>query len=126
MPLPDGYAFRVNGQPTPPNLMQRHFAVRVRERKRVGNWSGTGAGKTLAAILATRVVGSRLTVVCCPNSVVDGWRDAQGYDSLSLGSFRTLANALAPAGDAAPGANGNMVFIQKTASTTLSPRSLNA
>jgi len=74
--IPHGYAFQVNGKPTPPNLMQRHFAVRVRERKRVGNWSGTGAGKTLAAVLATRVVGSRLTVVCCPNSVVDGWRAA--------------------------------------------------
>jgi hypothetical protein len=76
LPLPAGYAFRVNGEPALPNLMQRHFAVRVRLRKRVGNWSGTGAGKTLAAILATRVVGSRLTVVCCPNSVVEGWRRA--------------------------------------------------
>lgn len=72
--LPGGYAFQVNGKPTPPNLMQRHFAVRVRERKRVGNWSGTGSGKTLAAVLATRVVGSKLTIVCCPNSVVEGWR----------------------------------------------------
>src|SRR5262249_31547626 len=60
LPIPTGYAFRVNSQQQPPNLMQRHFAVRVRERKRVGNWSGTGAGKTLAAILATRVVGSKL------------------------------------------------------------------
>jgi hypothetical protein len=71
--IPPGYAFRIDGKPALPNLMQRHFAVRVRERKRVGNWSGTGAGKTLAAILATRVVGSKLTVVCCPNSVVEGW-----------------------------------------------------
>jgi superfamily II DNA or RNA helicase len=74
--IPPGYAFHVNGQPAPPNLMQQHFAIRVRERKRVGNWSGTGAGKTLAAVLATRVVRSKLTVVCCPNSVVEGWRQA--------------------------------------------------
>jgi hypothetical protein len=74
--IPNGYAFRVNGQLALPNLMQRQFAVRVRERKRVGNWSGTGAGKTLAAVLATRVVGSKLTVVCCPNSVVEGWQRA--------------------------------------------------
>jgi Hypothetical methyltransferase/Type III restriction enzyme, res subunit len=74
--IPPGYAFQIKGKATPPNLMQRHFAVRVRETKRVGNWSGTGAGKTLAAILATRVVGSELTVVCCPNSVVDGWQQA--------------------------------------------------
>jgi superfamily II DNA or RNA helicase len=74
--IPDGYAFTINGKRQEPNLMQRHFAVRVRERKRVGNWSGTGAGKTLAAILATRVVKSKLTIVCCPNSVVEGWREA--------------------------------------------------
>jgi superfamily II DNA or RNA helicase len=76
LPIPPGYAFQIDGKPMLPNLMQRHFAVSVRKQKRVGNWSGTGAGKTLAAILASRVVGSRLTVVCCPNSVVEGWRDA--------------------------------------------------
>jgi superfamily II DNA or RNA helicase len=76
LPVPAGYDFRVGGVPTPPNLMQRHFASRVQERRRVGNWSGTGAGKTLAAVLATRVCASRLTVVCCPNSVVDGWQRA--------------------------------------------------
>jgi hypothetical protein len=74
--IPEGYAFRINGELTPPNLMQRHFAVRVQQRKRVGNWSGTGAGKTLAAVLATRVVSSTLTIICCPNSVVEGWRRA--------------------------------------------------
>ena len=55
LPIPDGYDFRIDGKPTPPNLMQRHVAVQVRDRKRVGNWSGTGAGKTLSAILASRV-----------------------------------------------------------------------
>lgn len=74
--IPEDYAFHINGELRPPNLMQRHFAVRVQQRKRVGNWSGTGAGKTLAAVLATRVVGSKLTVICCPNSVVEGWRRA--------------------------------------------------
>jgi hypothetical protein len=73
--IPDGYAFTVDGKLTPPNLMQRLVAVRVCNRKLVGNWSGTGAGKTLAAILTSRCVGSRLTIICCPNSVVDGWRD---------------------------------------------------
>ncbi len=57
--FPPGYAFRVDGRPTLPNLMQRHVAVQVRDETRVGNWSGTGAGKTLSAILASRVVGSR-------------------------------------------------------------------
>ncbi|HVV81906.1 MAG TPA: helicase-related protein [Kofleriaceae bacterium] len=32
-----------------------------------------GAGKTLSAILATRVVGSGLTIICCPNAVVSNW-----------------------------------------------------
>ncbi|KIG18840.1 Superfamily II DNA/RNA helicase [Enhygromyxa salina] len=32
-----------------------------------------GAGKTLSAVLATRVVGAGLTVICCPNAVVDNW-----------------------------------------------------
>ncbi len=28
------------------------------------------------AILSTRVVNAKLTIVCCPNSVVEGWRQA--------------------------------------------------
>ncbi|MBV9452550.1 MAG: DEAD/DEAH box helicase family protein [Rubrobacter sp.] len=71
--IPKGYDFRIDGEPTPPLLMQRLIATRVQRAKRVGNWSGTGAGKTLSAVLASRVVGSDLTVICCPNSVVDGY-----------------------------------------------------
>lgn len=73
--VPSGYAFRpFPGAPiTPPNLMQRRVAVSVRNERRVGNWSGMGAGKTLSAIVATRVVGANLTVVCCPNAVVENW-----------------------------------------------------
>ena len=52
--------------------MQRLIALRVRDEKRVGNWSGTGAGKTLSAVLASRVIGAQMTLVCCPNSVVGG------------------------------------------------------
>ncbi len=74
--LPTGYAFRPGGPNTPlvsPNLMQRRVAVSVREKRRYGNWSGMGAGKTLSAILATRVVGAGLTIICCPNAVVGNW-----------------------------------------------------
>ena len=71
--IPDGYDFRPRGKLAQPNLMQRLVAVRVRENKRYGNWSGTGAGKTLSAVLSTRVVGADLTVICCPNAVVDNW-----------------------------------------------------
>ena len=73
--LPDGYAFRPepNKPITEPNLMQRRVAVCVRDARRFGNWSGMGAGKTLSAVVATRVVGAKLTIICCPNAVVDNW-----------------------------------------------------
>ena len=73
--IPVGYAFRPEpGDPvTPPNLMQRRVAVSVRNERRFGNWSGMGAGKTLSAIVATRVVGATLTIICCPNAVVGNW-----------------------------------------------------
>jgi hypothetical protein len=72
--LPAGYSFRPTGSEiVPPNLMQRRVAVCVRAQRRFGNWSGMGAGKTLSAILSTRVVDAGLTVICCPNAVVDNW-----------------------------------------------------
>jgi len=73
--IPAGYAFQPNpGAPIVlPNLMQRRVAVCVREKRRFGNWSGMGAGKTLSAILATRVVDAGLTIICCPNAVVENW-----------------------------------------------------
>ena len=75
--IPGGYSFAIDGEIRQPNLMQKHVAVKIRDNLRYGNWSGTGAGKTLSAILATRVVETSLTVVCCPNAVVgdasDGW-----------------------------------------------------
>ena len=75
--IPHGYSFAIDGEIRQPNLMQKHVAAKVRDHRRYGNWSGTGAGKTLSAILATRVVEASLTVVCCPNAVVgdagDGW-----------------------------------------------------
>ncbi len=82
LPLPAGYAFTVDGLAAEPNLMQRLVTVRVRDRRRVGNWSGTGAGKTLSAVLASRAVDARLTIICCPNAVVgegvggEGWAQA--------------------------------------------------
>jgi hypothetical protein len=66
--IPDGYSF-----PHRPNLMQKYTAYLVKSRKRLGNWSGTGAGKTLSAILASRVIEAKLTVICCPNNVIDNW-----------------------------------------------------
>lgn len=66
--IPNGYCFEQ------PNLMQRLAAYMVKTNKKVGNWSGTGAGKTLSAILSSRVIDAKLTVICCPNSVISGWK----------------------------------------------------
>ena len=57
----------------PPLLMQKLVTYRLLKEKRYGNWSGTGAGKTLSAILAGRYIGLRNTVIVCNNSTVSGW-----------------------------------------------------
>ncbi len=79
--IPRGYDFRVNGKLTQPNLMQKLAAYRVQNEKRLGNWSGVGAGKTLSAILASRVIDARLTVIVAFNSTVEPWakRVAETY-----------------------------------------------
>ena len=70
--LPKGYSFEHE-----PNLMQKLTAAKVIQDRRVGNWSGTGAGKTLSAILASRYIGAKNVVVCCPNALAQrmdtGW-----------------------------------------------------
>ncbi|MFA6066046.1 MAG: zinc-ribbon domain-containing protein [Candidatus Babeliaceae bacterium] len=66
--IPSGYGFTYA-----PDLMQRYTAYLVKTRKRIGNWSETGTGKTIAAILASRVIDAKLTVICCPNNVIDTW-----------------------------------------------------
>ena len=67
---PHGYNFRRNGEIAYPNMMQKLTVQRVIDNKRYGNWSGTGAGKTISFIIASREVNSRLTVVICINSTV--------------------------------------------------------
>lgn len=67
---PAGYSFIKKGKIAPPNMMQKLTVNRIREYKRYGNWSGTGAGKTLSFIIASREVNARLTVVVCLNSTI--------------------------------------------------------
>lgn len=102
LPIPAGYAFTVDDAIALPNLMQRLTAARVLHRRRVGNWSGTGAGKTLSAVLASRAVGAGLTVVCCPNSVVEGWRTAilASFPDSVVGTKTFAPDWAALAGDA--------------------------
>ncbi|MGH9984873.1 MAG: DEAD/DEAH box helicase family protein, partial [Nitrososphaeraceae archaeon] len=72
--LPDGYSFRDGeNQILEPTLMQKYVAYKVKINHRFGNFSGTGAGKTLSAILASRVIECHLAVIICPNAVVDQW-----------------------------------------------------
>jgi hypothetical protein len=75
--IPEGYCFRKKGEAVLPNLMQRLIAHRVAVDRRVGNWSGTGAGKTLGAILASRALGAKLTVIVALNNAMldlySGW-----------------------------------------------------
>jgi superfamily II DNA or RNA helicase len=71
--IPLGYNFRVDGRLAQPNLMQLLAAYRILTEKRLGNWSGVGAGKTLSAILASRVIDAHLTIIVAFNSTVQPW-----------------------------------------------------
>jgi len=76
--IPAGYNFQKHkdGVLTLPSLMQRLTAYRVLTERRVGNWSGVGAGKTISAILTSRVIDARLTIIIAFNSTLKGWKDA--------------------------------------------------
>ena len=64
-----------DGKLITPNLMQFLTTTRLNYNSRIGNWSGTGAGKTLSAILASRLLNLKFTIVTCPNSVVSNWEN---------------------------------------------------
>jgi hypothetical protein len=67
--IPTGYAFS-----NQPNLMQKLTAYRVQQERRLGNWSGTGAGKTLSAVLASRVIDAKVTLIVANNNTIEtGW-----------------------------------------------------
>jgi Hypothetical methyltransferase len=58
-----------------PNLMQKLCAYRVAADRRIGNFSGTGAGKTLSAILAAMTTEAELTVIVVANATAERWGD---------------------------------------------------
>ncbi len=68
MALPEGYSF-----PFSPTLMQLFVAYKVKINQHFSNFSGTGTGKTLSAVLASRIVNSKMTLIVCPNDVVEQW-----------------------------------------------------
>ena len=73
--IPAGWSFAVDGVPRQPNLMQKRVAWAVRERGRVGNWSGVGSGKTLSAVLASRVIDARITLIVTNNATAQQWAE---------------------------------------------------
>ena len=73
MQIPAGWAFRVEGKITPPNLMQKLAAVRLRSQKRMLNLSLTGTGKTIGGILSSRIIDAHLTVIICPLDTISNW-----------------------------------------------------
>ena len=53
-----------------PNLMQKLTVHRLVKNKFYGNWSGTGAGKTLSFIIASREVDAKVTLIVALNSTI--------------------------------------------------------
>jgi Hypothetical methyltransferase/Probable Zinc-ribbon domain/Type III restriction enzyme, res subunit len=73
MVIPAGWAFRVNGKVTPPNLMQKLAAVHLRSQQRMLNLSLTGTGKTIGGILSSRIIDAHLTIIICPLDTIPNW-----------------------------------------------------
>jgi superfamily II DNA or RNA helicase len=80
--LPKGWTY-----PHKPLLMQKLIAYRLSERKRYGNWSSVGSGKTISAILAGRYVGAKNTLVITFNSTI-GKEDERGWVKEIRDSFK--------------------------------------
>ncbi len=68
--IPDGCTLKLK-----PTLMQIFNAWVMTQIDGFFNMSRTGVGKTLAAILATRVCNSKYTLVICSNSIVEQWKN---------------------------------------------------
>lgn len=65
---PQDYIFKY-----PPNMMQKLVTYRMEQEKLYGNWSGTGAGKTLSSIFCGRYLNLKNTIIICNNSTISGW-----------------------------------------------------
>ena len=58
-----------------PSLMQKLSVIQLKKHRVFANWCGTGAGKTLSALLASRELNSRVVVIICPEDTKNGWKD---------------------------------------------------
>ena len=66
--IPDGYVFNHK-----PNLMQLLVVHRLEKTKNHINLSDMGSGKSLGAILASKVLGSKKVLLPCLNSTIEDW-----------------------------------------------------
>ncbi|GHP00814.1 hypothetical protein KSF_108610 [Reticulibacter mediterranei] len=91
----EGWAFAVDGQPARPNVMQRRIASMIQEYRRVGNWSGVGAGKTISALLSARVCKAHMTLVVTNYATVAGWQEsiAKVYPDSLVSTDLAMVNA---------------------------------
>ena len=80
--IPNNYSLQYS-----PKLMQFYVAYKIKTLQYFGNFSGTGAGKTLSAIIASRVIQSKLTVIVCPNDVVTAMENKYNTD---ISRFKNL------------------------------------
>ena len=60
-------------QPVRPFLMQLYETWLLKKQKSRLNLSDAGAGKTLAAVLASQACNSKLTLIFTPRHVIDSW-----------------------------------------------------
>ncbi len=72
--IPKNYIFTFNSKLVEPFLMQKYVAHKIKKLPYFGNFSGTGSGKTLSAMLASRVIDSKVTLIISPNDVVSLWK----------------------------------------------------
>ncbi len=86
---PKDYVFKY-----PPNLMQKLVTYRMKQEKLYGNWSGTGAGKTLSSIFCGRYLNLKNTIIICNNSTITGWVNSihEYFDKSSVYTKTTLNN----------------------------------
>lgn len=79
-----------------PNYMQKLIAYKVKQNKSFGNWSSTGAGKSLSATLTSRYLNLKNTMVIADNPILDQWSNttiAAFPDSVTYKKFRPDDNS---------------------------------
>lgn len=85
---PQDYIFKY-----PPLLMQKLVTYRMKQEKLYGNWSGTGAGKTLSSIFCGRYLNLKNTIIICNNSTISGWVNSiHEYFDKSIVYTKTIFN----------------------------------